>query len=748
MDTPNTRRSLRRAPSTVAVSAVSATTTTRRKAALPKAKGRQSQAYGSGSRAKAAQELTMPTTGFSQAFGEKLDDAVTRDVEEHAVTRDVEENEGGEIDHHTYEDTLEPGSSHLHNTEGTAKWSPPAWRKEYMRRQAAEKQAADQRAAEQVDRHSLTPTPSNADDSKSFGGMRESGMLGGFHRMSSYRQEDDHYSVWGDEQFLRQSVHGHRESVNGVTNEQVRNARSVNRVPDRQIHNEVAEDQVPHFLPTHWRQVLQHILRAIFDYAVYFYRGFMSHLPWAFVSCVLVLLIFTSLGISPRTTPTSGVDPNGTSFIRDRLSAAISSRIKHENERLVKWISPPQSEEEKLDNFDACKHFDIECDEYGKPAMKYSYMTDRMFRLENAYKKYKEERLKEQTDYQNIKASIRRFEDQLPTDVVSKRDKDGNIEIPDELWQAISSRILSGNSTPEMDNFLAKNEAKIAALVKGEYQRNAKGIQSFVKEEVMEAMEQHYLKHHARVDNTFAEIKKTMKAEIAVAVKEQTRLEFLDRIRIQSLAVTNMVANAEVNLRKVNYFSTGLSAHVDPDLTSATNRLSNAFFARAYQSVVGVPAPHPPTVALQPWDEAGDCWCAAVDRTLKTGRAQIAVVLGHPVLPRQVTVEHLPKDASPGRAVPNAPKGMELWVQTAEELPPGSCLGDGPKGYVCLGSFEYDINGSNHIQTFDLEVASGAHPVTRAVVRVVSNWGGDYSCLYRVRLHGESPAVAGEVEED
>ncbi|KAF2786802.1 hypothetical protein K505DRAFT_137965 [Melanomma pulvis-pyrius CBS 109.77] len=196
---------------------------------------------------------------------------------------------------------------------------------------------------------------------------------------------------------------------------------------------------------------------------------------------------------------------------------------------------------------------------------------------------------------------------------------------------------------------------------------------------------------------------------------------------------------------KVNYFSTGLGARIDVLATSSTRRGNDGFLASIYRSLFSIPGRRPPITALQAWKEPGDCWCAAATDPERIGRAQLAVVLAFPVFPTQVTVEHLRSDAAPGKKVPTAPKSMELWVKTSEPLQRQSlsCLGDGPKGYVCLGTFEYNILGSNNVQTFDLERMSVV-PVTRAILRVTSTWGSDNACLYRVRLHGDSPDVPNE----
>ena len=71
-------------------------------------------------------------------------------------------------------------------------------------------------------------------------------------------------------------------------------------------------------------------------------------------------------------------------------------------------------------------------------------------------------------------------------------------------------------------------------------------------------------------------------------------------------------------------------------------------------------------------------------------------------------------------------------------------------GYVCVGRWVYNVHAVNHIQTFDIEVdlkRMGVE-VRKAVVRVTENWGQEWTCLYRLRLHGNVvERVGGHVDD-
>jgi hypothetical protein len=692
---PTPRRSNRISSATPSVAgqsiAASTVTATRRKVALPKAKARQSQAYGSGSRVKAAEELAIPTTGFFQAFNQQRGNAVARDEDE------LEEEEEEEEPVHSQPGHSRPTSNH----EAVRQWQYESVRVEQFSENGGG-----------------SPTPSSLDLSKSYGGFRETGLLQGYPARPNGVQN-------GDQERPEEPI---EERVRAPFQEFIGND-----VPDQSAW---------------WRRYLGERLHRYIDELG---LGILHGVFFAFIMAAIALLIATPFNLKPTASPNVA----NNSSPAPSILGAISSRVAYEYDRVAHWIQPPASP--PIDKFDICEHPSVVCDERGVPTIKFDIMSIRMFRIEgehrqtqNEYKRLTAEQNRLTDEHKDIQDAINRFESKLPNAIIVTRNKNGQHEIPDEFWQAISSRILSddSNSTPIWEEFFVKNEAKISGLVQRELDspESKTRLDVLLREEIAEAMKEHYVKYAKRVDHTIAQVKKALTQDLKAVAAEEARIAVIDRIRLQSLAVTNLVANAELNLRKVNYFSTGLGARVDVGFTSPTSSDQNKVLATIYRSLFAVPMKPPPVAALLPWEEPGDCWCAAIDRTAeKSGRAQLAVVLGLPMHPTQVTIEHLPRDAAPGRDLSTAPKSVELWAQTNDpnQKPSVSCQGDGPKGYVCLGEFQYNIDGSNHIQTFNLDETS-LQPVTKVVVRVASNWGGAHTCLYRVRLHGSSPDVGYE----
>ena len=210
--------------------------------------------------------------------------------------------------------------------------------------------------------------------------------------------------------------------------------------------------------------------------------------------------------------------------------------------------------------------------------------------------------------------------------------------------------------------------------------------------------------------------------------------------------------------RKINLFSPGSGLVVDPHLTSPTfdrNPMRKKYLAiwnerwRGHVDSVR----YGPISAFTPWEDMGDCWCSPSSG----GRAQIVVSLGKPIIPKELVVEHLPRDAT--LQIGSAPKDIELWAQIQDSkrrdaVKRGALqydihqnvIGSSEQSiralddtWVRIGQWKYDINGPTNVQTFEISVPLEDFdtPVRRLAFRSTSSWGPVKNvCLYRLKLHG------------
>ncbi|CRG83855.1 hypothetical protein PISL3812_01211 [Talaromyces islandicus] len=327
----------------------------------------------------------------------------------------------------------------------------------------------------------------------------------------------------------------------------------------------------------------------------------------------------------------------------------------------------------------------------------------------------------------------------------------------------------------------------------------------------------------ARRSATYAPLNETENRIISQLTGEVDRLEVqlssmsrdVHRLGSEQRRVVEQITAVQPvseTIAKINFLSLGLGARVDSMLTSPSIGIRRTFMRRVSENIFGskLPRPNPPEIALQPWEDVGDCWCAAPG---KNGQAQLGVQLGQRAVLDEVVVEHIPFGASPRPDL--APREMELWVRfkphhgkpgapSTTETPitstsgktgwfgrtsssqssspassqtpspplslssllkmimttlrnaypgePESAYSDdrllGPS-FFRVGKWEYDQTAES-VQHFALDAVVDVPMlrVDKAVVRVNSNWGGNHTCLYRVKLHGHLKCLIDDLSGD
>ncbi|KAI0647292.1 UNC-like C-terminal-domain-containing protein [Trametes meyenii] len=153
-----------------------------------------------------------------------------------------------------------------------------------------------------------------------------------------------------------------------------------------------------------------------------------------------------------------------------------------------------------------------------------------------------------------------------------------------------------------------------------------------------------------------------------------------------------------------------------------------------------------PSIAIDDDVHAGKCW------QVTTLPSQLGIRLSCMVYPTYVTVEHLPAEVSV--EADQAPKTVQVWgvvegIRNEDIF--ASLVASGLSGYdepappiaknflwAPLASFTYNIHADNPVQTFPVSEMYTHSKLSFGVVAVVllDNWGGNSTCLYRVRVHG------------
>jgi SUN domain-containing protein 1/2 len=116
----------------------------------------------------------------------------------------------------------------------------------------------------------------------------------------------------------------------------------------------------------------------------------------------------------------------------------------------------------------------------------------------------------------------------------------------------------------------------------------------------------------------------------------------------------------------------------------------------------------------KPNNAVGNCW------PFEGSSGNITVRLSRPIAPSAVTIDHISRHVALKPLI-SAPKDFKVWGYQSLESDP-----------VLLGSGVYIAN-QNPIQTTPVE----SHNVEYQYIRleILSNYGGEFTCLYRFRVH-------------
>ena len=775
----------------------------RKQGPLTKAKSRPSNAYGASGRVGAAEELLVPATGFASAFHERRGNAVTRDDES-----EEEEGDESDSDDELGHDFMMSGA--LHGTDGRRspvheRSSPPRGPANFALSGTPDLPFTDD-----------DPAISIGATSKSFGMEHEAGMLQESQHRTFLRSSSQQPTpaARGNLRLARQVATAHttvkstphQQSVdNPLTDGRARLQRegplrptiasqSASRpapIPPVNLTPRVrapAQVQVkPRAMPpprspierqpeqrgdvptrpqnsgrgsaqkpTHGRlDRVRHWLTRVEpsndtpdreirdDDAESLWGPMLRSVFWGFAAFIGALLLASMLSAAGFSGPARKVN----------LHTAIGNRMATAYYDLAEWIEP----RERVPN----KTLALLTWKYGDGSLDDNLMWSRMWKNHKEYQaKFDdvESAIDEKVDA--INSAINKIKEDLPELIIIRRHPDERLEITDDFWNALLSKAQSKSDDAAWIQFLKANRQKVQRLESTPIDTSTPAARPQIvgRDEFASAMRKQYETISGDVEQKIAEALKTQETQIKSLIHDEIRRAQMDSIRLQSLAQSKLLANYELNLKKHNYFSTGLGALVEPHLTSSTHDVRSSSLAGRYLSwltghylSIGRMA-NPPIAALARWDEFGECWCAAPNPI--RGYAQLGVALPRRMFPKQVTVEHAPISMAPSGDIKNAPRTIELWAKTDQPIKHlygrshTDCMdpnGLAGQGYVCLGAFKYDIYGANHVQTFDLD-AELAVPTNRVVVQVTSNWGAPNTCIYRVRLHGDDAEEAPEYD--
>ncbi|CAN9308344.1 unnamed protein product [Alternaria alternata] len=402
------------------------------------------------------------------------------------------------------------------------------------------------------------------------------------------------------------------------------------------------------------------------------------------------------------------------------LLKAVGARVGYTYEWITDIITPPRG------STDAERQVQLEIERAKayKENGEDHFLWGRMSNMDEKFSKSTRE----------MRATLEELRHELPDMMIVRRKEDGSTEISEEFWSALLGKARSTETEADWHDFLEGSKKKLQDLLNPALHQDrgytSTWPEAVTREEFIRQIEKSYQDMTVRVDKKIDEAMRAHSTQFQTMVQAETRKTMMDQIRLNS--EPKLTSSQTTNTTSPNPTTSPLAWAPSSSPT--------------YLLLPSTTSLNPPMAALTKWEEPGDCWCSAGQSGTSAGQAQLTVRLPRPVIPKQVAIEHVPMNMMPARNISNAPRDIELWVQTdapinpyysyrqmaCHDPPPHSISGP---AWKCLGSFKYNIHASNHLQTFDL-AGEPSEPVRRTMVRVISNWGATHTCLYQVRLHG------------
>lgn len=327
------------------------------------------------------------------------------------------------------------------------------------------------------------------------------------------------------------------------------------------------------------------------------------------------------------------------------------------------------------------------------------------------------------------------------------------------------------------------------------------------KEQFISGIEEYLRNHSAQFKGELSAMDDKLKQALGIALEAKNSAQLpqgLSRTEVENLVAEmsrRAVAEAQLEalakgsikshlnselLTQKNYFSIIRGAIIDPHLTSDTydwriekdakkqGASSTSYFSLAYwKDWKGHPVfrrggkytgiPFTPSIALEKWEEDGECWCAGHKEDTHT--ADLSIFTAEVLIPQYLIVEHIDRESTFDPE--SMPKDIEFWIKgpgdstqrsLAEwskkkwaEPPTAAALRLMEKGFVKVGQFDFDSGaGKGDMQVFKLpnELMDFGVQTEQVLVRANSNHGAsDHTCFYRLRLFGSKPAGDGSKPE-
>uniref|UniRef100_A0A1I7V3M8 SUN domain-containing protein n=1 Tax=Caenorhabditis tropicalis TaxID=1561998 RepID=A0A1I7V3M8_9PELO len=241
-------------------------------------------------------------------------------------------------------------------------------------------------------------------------------------------------------------------------------------------------------------------------------------------------------------------------------------------------------------------------------------------------------------------------------------------------------------------------------------------------------------------DAIINEVADKLRAELSAQFQQELSAKFeqsyntiIQKLKVENSNIQYDNHHLEAMIRQLIYeYDTDKTGQVDYALESSGGAVISTRCSETYKSYTrlekfwDIPIyyhHYSPRVVIQRNSKSlfpGECWC------FKDGRGYIAVELSHFIDVSSISYEHIGKEVAPEGNRSSAPKGVLVWAyKQIDDL----------NSRVLIGDYTYNLDGPP-LQFF-IAKHKPDFPVKFVELEVTSNYGAEFTCLYRLRVHGK-----------
>uniref|UniRef100_A0A915CEC5 SUN domain-containing protein n=3 Tax=Parascaris univalens TaxID=6257 RepID=A0A915CEC5_PARUN len=327
------------------------------------------------------------------------------------------------------------------------------------------------------------------------------------------------------------------------------------------------------------------------------------------------------------------------------------------------------------------------------------------------------------------------------------------------------------NQRNEFDTFRRERDAKLAQLahavmlVETEQAEDIKRIKAeidqFIKDEVAKGISERLMSVTKKSEEESAalrdEIHKQVESRVMTlfarevaktAVTPESRIHGHEAVAkegdvMSRFTESDLLSIKELIAEALRLYDADKTGKVDYALESSGGSVISTRCTETYkeksrlESIFGIPlwySSYSPRTVIQHRTNAlssGECWAFH-------GVGYLTIKLALPIHVTEVSYEHLRRELHPDGVVRSAPRRFQIWA--FKEL-------NDLESKILLGEYEFDREGDS-LQYFQVQRRPSA-PTPILELVVLSNWGAEYTCLYRLRVHGQKPSnTTMEVTDD